>query len=60
MVHGAVDGKSRLVYFIKLSDNNRATTVLRGFKEGARLYGFPSRVRYIILKLCVVVGHKTK
>jgi hypothetical protein len=45
VIHGAIDGHSRLVTFLKASDNNRAETVLHQFVLATRLYGVPSRVR---------------
>ena len=45
MIHGAVDGCSRLVVFLRCSTNNRAATVLEAFKEATTNYGLPSRVR---------------
>lgn len=45
VIHGGIDGFSRTVVFMKLSDNNRANTVLEAFNEANRSYGIPSRVR---------------
>lgn len=45
VVHGAVDGYSRLVVFLQCSNNNRAATVLQLFEEAVAKYGLPSRVR---------------
>lgn len=45
VVHGAVDGFSRTIVFLRASDNNRASTVLTSFKEATNLYGIPSRIR---------------
>ena len=45
VIHAGIDGFSRMVTFIRASDNNQATTVLEGFKGGVELYGWPSRVR---------------
>ena len=45
MIHGGIDGYSRLVTFLRASDNNRAETVLDGFVQGVRKHGCPSRVR---------------
>ena len=45
MVHGAVDGYSRIPVYLHCSDNNRADTVLRLFREAVSLYGLPSRIR---------------
>lgn len=45
VIHGGIDGLSRLVIFMAVSDNNRAATVRRHFIAGAQRWGWPSRVR---------------
>ena len=45
VVHGGVDGYSRLVVYVKCSDNNTAATVFQCFTEAVLSYGLPSRVR---------------
>ncbi|KAG8928962.1 hypothetical protein FRC01_005115 [Tulasnella sp. 417] len=45
VTHGGIDGKSRLVVYLRASDNNRAETVATAFEEATRRYGWPSRVR---------------
>lgn len=45
VVHGAIDGYSRLVTFLHCSTNNRAATVLQYFTSAVERYGCPSRVR---------------
>lgn len=45
VIHGAIDGYSRLVTYLSCSTNNRADTVLQYFLDGCRAYGIPSRVR---------------
>ena len=45
VIHGFIDGYSRLITGIKASDNNRGETVLCLFLDAARQYGVPSRVR---------------
>lgn len=45
VVHGAVDGYSRLVTTLKCSTNNRAVTVLHHFVEAISNYGLPKRLR---------------
>ena len=44
--HGGIDGFSRLIFFLKVANNNRSKTVFDGFLDGVRKYGVPSRVRY--------------
>lgn len=43
--HCFIDGKSRLVTGIRVSNNNRADTVLNLFQGSVARYGLPSRVR---------------
>ena len=45
VVHGGIDGYSRLIVFLKASPNNKSQTVLSGFIGGVEEYGLPSRVR---------------
>ncbi|KAI7789967.1 hypothetical protein IRJ41_014317 [Triplophysa rosa] len=45
VVHGAIDGKSRLITYLTCNTNNRASTVLTQFVKATCLYGLPSRVR---------------
>ncbi|XP_056275020.1 uncharacterized protein zgc:174680 isoform X2 [Pseudoliparis swirei] len=45
VVHGGIDGFSRLIVFLSAATNNRAATVLRSFHEAVCVYGLPSRVR---------------
>ena len=45
VIHGAIDGFSRLIMFLKVSNNNRASTVLSAFTEAIQEYGLPSRIR---------------
>lgn len=42
---GAIDGFTRLITFLKCSDNNRSSTVLESFINASSEYGIPSRVR---------------
>ncbi|KAM9567985.1 uncharacterized protein ACWYII_019413 isoform 2-T3 [Salvelinus alpinus] len=43
VIHGAVDGYSRLVVFLKASDNNRTATVIESFEAAITSYGVPSQ-----------------
>ena len=45
VIHGAVDGFSRVPVYLHCSTNNEAATVLALFKEAVSTYGLPSRVR---------------
>ena len=45
VVHGGVDGFSRMPVFMRASTNNRAETMLDAFLGGVQEYGLPSRVR---------------
>ena len=45
VIHGGIDGFSRLIVYLRASTNNRADTVLQLFLEATRIYNVPSRVR---------------
>ena len=45
VIHGGIDGYSRIPVYLRASNNNRATTVLSCFTEAVNEYGLPSRVR---------------
>ena len=45
VTHGAVDGYSRLVVYLKSTNNNRGGTVYDLFLKGVQEYGLPSRIR---------------
>lgn len=45
VIHGFVDGYSRLITALQVSCDNRAETVLEVFSSGVSQYGLPSRVR---------------
>ena len=45
VIHGAIDGFSRLIIYMRCSTNNRASTVYALFLSSTARYGVPSRVR---------------
>ena len=45
VIHGGIDGYSRLIVFLHASTNNRADTVMGLFREATDTYNVPSRVR---------------
>lgn len=45
VIHGCVDGYSRLITFLKCSTNNRACTVLESFVTAIQNHGLPRRLR---------------
>ena len=45
VTHGRIDSFSRIPVFLKVSNNNKAQTVLNAFLESIRTYGLPHRVR---------------
>ena len=45
VIHGGIDGYSRLVVFLKASVDNRASTVFSSFQEAVAQYSLPSCVR---------------
>lgn len=46
MIHGMVDGYSRLILYCKCVGDNEAQTVLRLFIPACQRYGLPSRTRH--------------
>lgn len=45
VIHGGIDGYSRLIVFLRASNNNRSSTVMNCFLNAVARYGVPSRVR---------------
>lgn len=45
IIHGGIDGFSRMVVYLRCSGNNKSTTVLLHFCEAVKNFGKPSRVR---------------
>lgn len=45
MIHGGIDGFSRLIVYLNAATNNNATTVLDAFLRAVSQFGLPSRVR---------------
>ncbi len=45
VIHGCIDGFSRLITFLNCSNNNKSETVLDYFTKACHEYGIPSRVR---------------
>ena len=45
VTHAGIDGYSRLIGYMRCSDNNKPSTVYQAFLEAVRKYSLPSRVR---------------
>lgn len=45
VVHGGIDGFSRLIVYLDCAPDNKATTVLDRFHKGVTQFGLPSRIR---------------
>ena len=45
VIHGCIDGFSRMVIYLKCCTNNKADTVREYFEKGVEEFGLPSRVR---------------
>lgn len=44
VVHGGIDGFSRMIVYLQCATNNRSLTVYRLFKQATEQYGIPRRV----------------
>lgn len=45
VIHGGIDGYSRLIVFLRASNNNCSCNVMNCFLNAVARYGVPSRVR---------------
>jgi hypothetical protein len=45
VIHGGIDGFSRVPVYLSCSNNNRADTVFELFEEAVNFWGLPSRIR---------------
>lgn len=45
VIHGGIDGYSRMITYLKCSTNNKSSTVMTEFYHATLKYGVPSRVR---------------
>ena len=45
VIHGCIDGYSRLITYLHCAANNKADTVCNLFTAAAQNFGVPSRVR---------------
>ena len=45
MIHGALDGYSRMVVYLHAATDNKASTVLQLFQTAVQCCNLPSRVR---------------
>lgn len=45
VIHGGIDGFTRMITFLHCSSNNRSETVLKYFLDGCNKFGIPIRVR---------------
>jgi hypothetical protein len=44
VIHGGIDGFSRMITFLQASNNNLASTVNAAFQGAVTLFGWPSQV----------------
>ena len=42
VIHGAIDGFSRIIVYLRVANNNCADTVFAAFRHGVSEYGLPS------------------
>ena len=45
VTHGGIDGYSRMIVYLKCSNNNSGSTGLENFQKAVHHFGLPSRVR---------------
>lgn len=45
VIHGAIDGYSRKILYLKCANNNRASTVVSFFSHAAITFGIPDKLR---------------
>jgi hypothetical protein len=45
VIFGGIDGKTRLIFLLRAGNNNRASSLMKCFKEGVEEVGLPSRIR---------------